>query len=109
MSAPARLRAAIAHDLKPTTPLPAPSVRALTLAPLAVAIVLAVPLLHFVRPDADAIGIVRAWGFSIAQGVCRADHRLGRAARIGAGPRVVALAWPHWLSPASPCRFSSTD
>jgi hypothetical protein len=61
------LRAAIARDLQPVRPLWTPSVRALTLAPLAVAIVLAVPALHFFRPDLRAIGFVRAWGFSIGQ------------------------------------------
>jgi hypothetical protein len=60
-------RTAIVRDLEPVRPLRSPSVRALTLAPLAAAIVLAVPLLHFFRPDLRAIGFVRAWGFSIGQ------------------------------------------
>jgi hypothetical protein len=61
------LREAIARDLEPVKPLWRPSVRALTIAPLAVAIVLAVPLLTFFRSDLGAIGFVRAWGFSIGQ------------------------------------------
>ena len=60
-------RAAIVRDLEPVRPLRSPSVRALALAPLAAAIVLAVPLLHLFRPDLRAIGVVRAWGFSIGQ------------------------------------------
>jgi len=63
------MREAIARDLEPVRPLWRPSVRALTLAPLAVAIVLAVPALHFFRSDLRAIGFVRAWGFSIGQAI----------------------------------------
>src|SRR5205809_7151455 len=61
------LRAAIARDLAAVKPLWRPSVRALTLAPLAVAIVVAVPMLTFFRSDLTAIGFLRAWGFSIGQ------------------------------------------
>jgi negative regulator of sigma F NrsF-like protein len=60
-------RALIARDLEPVRPLRPPLVRALALVPLAAAIMLAVPLLHFFRPDLRAIGLVRAWGFSIGQ------------------------------------------
>ena len=67
MTAPPGLRDRIARDLKPARPLRSPSVRALALAPLAVAIVVAVPALHFFRPDMAAIGFLRAWGFSIGQ------------------------------------------
>jgi hypothetical protein len=66
---PPELRDAVARDLKPTRPLPPPAVRALVLVPLAAAIVVAVPALHFFRSDLAAIGFVRAWGFSIGQAV----------------------------------------
>ena len=67
MSAPKDLRDEIARDLRPTRPLRPPSVRALALIPLAVAIVLAIPALHFFRSDMSAIGFVKAWGFSFGQ------------------------------------------
>jgi hypothetical protein len=67
MSAPADLRDRIARDLRPTRPLRSPYVRALALIPLAVAIVLAVPALHVFRSDLQAIGFVKAWGFSFGQ------------------------------------------
>ena len=55
------------RDLRPTRPLRPPSVRALVLIPIAVAIVLSVPGLRFFRPDMQAIGFVKAWGFSFGQ------------------------------------------
>jgi hypothetical protein len=67
VSAPEGLRNRIKNDLRPTRPLRSPYVRALALIPIAVAIVLAVPGLHFFRPDIRAIGFVRAWGFSFGQ------------------------------------------
>src|SRR5260370_36259421 len=67
MTAPKKLRDAIERDLKPVRPLWRPSVRALTLVPVAAAIVVGLPVLHAFRGDLDVIGFVRAWGFSIAQ------------------------------------------
>jgi hypothetical protein len=67
MSAPKDLRDAVARDLRPTRPLWPPLVRALVLIPLAVAIVLSVPGLRFFRSDMQAIGIIKAWGFSFGQ------------------------------------------
>jgi hypothetical protein len=64
---PRDLRDAIARDLKPARPLAAPAIRALALVPLALGIVVAVPVMQFFRSDMTAIGFVRAWGFSIAQ------------------------------------------
>jgi negative regulator of sigma F NrsF-like protein len=64
---PPKLRETIARDLRPTRPLRPPSMRALALLPLAVAIVLAIPWLHFFRSDMSAIGLVKAWGFSFGQ------------------------------------------
>jgi len=67
MTAPEDLRDAIQRDLRPTRPLRPPSVRVLVLIPIAVAIVLAVPGLHFFRSDMRAIGFLKAWGFSFGQ------------------------------------------
>jgi hypothetical protein len=69
MSAPSGLRDRIARDLTPVRPLRPPLVRALALVPLAAAVMIAIPALHFFRPDLAAIGFVRAWGFSIGQAV----------------------------------------
>jgi hypothetical protein len=67
VSAPKNLRDKIERDLRPTRPLRPPYVRALVLIPLAVAIVLSVPGLRFFRADMQAIGVVKAWGFSFGQ------------------------------------------
>jgi hypothetical protein len=67
MSAPKDLRDAVERDLRPTRPLRPPYVRAFALIPIAVAIVLAIPGLHFFRSDMSAIGLLRAWGFSFGQ------------------------------------------
>jgi hypothetical protein len=64
---PPSLRDAVKRDLRPTRPLLPPVVRALVLIPIAVAIVLSVPGLRFFRPDMQAIGFVKAWGFSFGQ------------------------------------------
>jgi hypothetical protein len=69
MSAPPELRDRIAADLEPARPLRPPLVRALVLAPIAAAIVIAVPALHFFRSDMPALGLLRAWGFSIGQAI----------------------------------------
>jgi len=69
MSAPGDLRERVARDLRPVKPLRSPSVRALILAPLAAAIVFAVPAMHFFRSDMAALGVLRGWGFSYAQAV----------------------------------------
>lgn len=69
MSAPPDLRDRIVRDLAPTRPLRPPLVRALVLVPFAAAVVVAIPALHFFRPDMPAIGVVRAWGFSIGQAI----------------------------------------
>jgi hypothetical protein len=64
---PPSLRDAVKRDLRPTRPLRPPAVRALVLLPIALAIVLSVPGLRFFRPDMQAIGFVKAWGFSFGQ------------------------------------------
>jgi hypothetical protein len=61
------LRERVARDLAPARPLLPPSTRALLLAPLALATVLAVPSLNFYRPDLMEIGVLRIWGLSIVE------------------------------------------
>lgn len=67
MPSPADLRAAIARDLRPARPLLPPSIRALMLVPIALATIVAVPATHFFRPDFAELGVVRAWGLSLAE------------------------------------------
>ena len=64
---PPALRDFVKRDLRPTRPLMSPFVRALVLTPLAFAIVLGVPQMHFFRSDMAAIGFLKAWGFSFGQ------------------------------------------
>ena len=61
------LREAIASDLAPARPLLPPATRALLLAPLALATVLAIPSLNFYRPDLADAGVLRIWSLSIAE------------------------------------------
>jgi len=61
------LRDRIARELTAVRPLRTPLVRALALVPLAAAIVVAVPALHFYRSDMAALGSLRAWGLSFGQ------------------------------------------
>lgn len=61
------LRAAIAKDLRPVRPLWPPSRRALALLPLAVAVVVGVPVMNYFRPDLGTLGFFRAWGLSILE------------------------------------------
>jgi hypothetical protein len=64
---PSQLRQAIARDLSPARPLLPPATRALALAPLAIATVIAIPALNFYRPDLVEIGMLRIWGLSIVE------------------------------------------
>lgn len=61
------LRAIVSRDLRPVRPLWPPSRRALALVPLAVAIVVGVPLINFFRTDLAALGFVKAWGLSVVE------------------------------------------
>lgn len=65
MTAPDPLRGRIERDLRPTRPLLPPSTRALALTPIALATVVAVPVLHVLRSDVAQIGLWRAWGLSL--------------------------------------------
>jgi len=64
-----KLRDRIARDIAPVRPLAPPSRRTLALVPVAIAILVGIPLLHAFRGDMAAIGFIRAWGFSIGQAV----------------------------------------
>ena len=99
MSAPNDLRDKIRRDLRPTRPLRPPYVRALVLIPLAVAIVLSVPGLRFFRSDMQAIGFLKAWGFSFGQalagliivGVALRESIPGRGLSRGAIAATIAI------------------
>jgi hypothetical protein len=71
------VRGFIARDLRPVRPLLPPSRRALALVPLAIAIVVGVPLVELFRTDLGDLGVLRAWGLSIVE--------------CGAGVAIVAL------------------
>jgi hypothetical protein len=104
---PSKLRDAVARDLRPTRPLRPPYVRTLVLVPLAAAIVLSVPGLRFFRTDMQAIGFLKAWGFSFGQalaglvivGVALRESIPGRALsrRAIAATFAVGLAIPFVL------------
>jgi hypothetical protein len=61
------LRAAVAKDLRPVRPLWPPSRRALALLPLAIAIVVGIPIANYFRMDLGTLGFFRAWGLSILE------------------------------------------
>lgn len=61
------LRAIVSRDLRPVRPLWPPSRRALALAPIAIAIVVGVPLINLFRTDLSALGLVKAWGLSVIE------------------------------------------
>jgi Negative regulator of sigma F len=78
MTTPDRLRSLVARDLTRARPFRSPGVRALAIGPLAMATVVAVPLVTFFRSDMTELGVMRAWGLSFAESL--------------AGVLVVALA-----------------
>jgi hypothetical protein len=100
----ADLRAIVSRDLRPVRPLWPPSRRALMLLPLAIAIVVGIPVVNYFRPDFDALGFLRGWGLSILEsGAGLAIVALGlresvpgRALRITAlvAASIVGLALP---------------
>lgn len=69
MSAPSDLRAAIERSLAPTRPLPSPEIRTLWLVPVAVGVVVSVPLLHAFRPDLVTLGWARSWLLTLLEAV----------------------------------------
>jgi hypothetical protein len=66
LAAPAELRLAIARDLRPVRALPPPARRALALVPVALALLLGLPLLWGFRSNLDTVGVPLAWGPSLA-------------------------------------------
>jgi hypothetical protein len=64
---PADLRALVARDLRPLTPLASPARRAVGLVPVAVALLVAAVLLFGLRRDASRIGLFLTWGASTLQ------------------------------------------
>lgn len=113
--APDRLRRAVASSLAPVRPLLPPARRALLLAPLALATVVAVPALNFFRPDFAELGTLRAWGFSLVEalaglaivGLALRESIPGRALSRGAIAAAVAvgLALPLLIYVATASRF----
>ena len=79
------LRDAVERDLRPVRPLWPPSRRALALLPLAMAIVVGIPLLNEFRTDLASLGFFRSWGFSILESL--------------AGLAIVALTAPGRVIP----------
>ena len=100
----ADLRAAVAKDLRPVRPLWPPSRRALALLPLAIAIVVGVPVVNYFRTDLETLGFFRAWGLSILESLAGLsivalglrESVPGRALRISALllAAVIGLALP---------------
>jgi hypothetical protein len=82
----------------------APHVRALALAPIAIATIIAVPSLNFFRPDLAEVGVLRAWGLSLVEaagglaiiGLALRESVPGRALSRGtiAGAIAAGLALP---------------
>jgi hypothetical protein len=75
---PEDLRARLAADYRPVRPLPAPWLRALWVAPIAIVSLVAAPIVFSVRADASTLGWIGVWGLSLLQ--------------FGAGLAVVAAA-----------------
>jgi len=63
----ADLRATVERDLRPVRPLWPPSRRALALLPLALAVMIGVPLVNYFRTDLAALGFFRSWGLSVIE------------------------------------------
>jgi len=63
----ADLRAIVERDLRPVRPLWPPSRRALALLPLALAVMIGVPLVNYFRTDLAALGYFKSWGLSVIE------------------------------------------
>lgn len=61
------LRELVSRDLRPVRPLWPPSRRALALLPLAIAVVIGVPLVNYFRTDLAALGFFKSWGLSVLE------------------------------------------
>lgn len=67
MMVPDDVRSAVARDLRPVRPLAVPERRVLSLMPIAVAVLLAAPMLLGLRLDAARLGWALTWGLSILE------------------------------------------
>jgi hypothetical protein len=116
--APDRLRARVAHDLRPVRPLRNPWLRSVLIVPAAVLVFVGVPWVLGVRSDASTLGASFTWGLSALQvlaglvliGLALQEAVPGRAlskrvlaASIGAGLLLVlaVTATTFLLSPSS--------
>jgi hypothetical protein len=106
---PAELLAEISRDLRPVRPWPSPWKEALRLSPLALGIIVALPVLVGLRRDAVAVGPIVAWGVSLVQvalgivliwmatregrPVRRLPRGVVRTALAGAGFMIVAVSF----------------
>ena len=115
-SAKADVRAAVERDLRQVRPLWPPSRRALALLPLAIAIVMGIPLLNDFRTDLASLGFFRAWGLSILESLAGLaivalglrESVPGRALRISAlvMAAIVGLALPLVVMRATTATFT---
>lgn len=64
---PRALREAVARDLRPVRPLARPWQRAAIALPVALALLMAAPMIFGVRPDAVRVGLALTWGVSVFQ------------------------------------------
>ncbi len=115
---PDALLAEVSRDLRPVRPWPTPWRDALRLSPLALGIIVALPVLVGLRRDAVAVGPLVVWGVSLIQ-VALGIVLIWMA--TGAGFMVVAVSFltfskspthvPHGISPwlvGMVCYFGST-
>ena len=113
----ARVRRQIAADIRPVRPLRAPWLRAMALVPIAIGLLLVLPLVVFhVRTDVDRLSPLVSWGASVLQiaiglavGVvaCRqvvpgrwAPTRVAVAWMIAGVAGVFAVMWMTWTASA---------
>jgi hypothetical protein len=117
LGTPEALRSSIISDLRPVRPLAAPVVRALWVAPLGAALLVAASLLFSVRADAPRLGFVLTWGVSGLEtllGLALIAAALREAVPGTLLPRrdvttafggsvllVVAVTWVTWLASGS--------
>jgi hypothetical protein len=117
MTTPERLRSLVARDLERTRPLRSPVVRALAIGPLAMATVVAVPLITFFRSDMAELGLLRGWGLSFVESLAGLvvvglalresipGRSLGRASLISAF--VLGLGLPFAIMAVTAAPFST--
>jgi len=118
--APDALRARIAQDLAPVSPLPPPSRRVLVLLPIALSLLYGSVWIFGLRRDAPALGLLLTWGASLAEMclgliLCAAalreavpgttlSRRMIGGAFVTSVLGVVLVTWLTWLT--SPTRIA---